>query len=73
LPAKELSLVKELKRRLPAKTNVEVIRRGLTLLKAATDREILRRAYREASKATRASLEKELSELDHLSSEGLEE
>jgi hypothetical protein len=50
-----------------------VVRRGLRLLKETTDRESLREAYRRASLATRASLSRELNELDHLASDGLHE
>ncbi len=71
LPRKELELVLELQSKLNAKTKVEVVRRGLRLLKEVTDRESLRRAYREASLATRESLYPELEELDHLAAEGL--
>ena len=71
LPPDELKLVLALKIRLKAKTNVEVVRRGLHLLKEATDRESLRVAYREASGAIRVSAKLELEELDHLAAEGL--
>ena len=60
-----------LKSRLKAKSNVEVVRRGLHLLKETTDRESLREAYRRASVATRDSALRELEELDHLAAEGL--
>lgn len=72
LPADELKLVKKLKGRLRAKTNVEVIRRGLKLLDETTEREALRDAYRRASRATRSTLASELDELDGLSGEGLD-
>lgn len=71
LPPEEFRLVVALQAQLKAKTKVEVVRRGLRLLKESTDRESLRQAYREASAATRASLDAELAELDHLASEGL--
>jgi Arc/MetJ-type ribon-helix-helix transcriptional regulator len=71
LPAEELRLVVALQAKLKARSKVEVVRRGLRLLKESTDRESLRQAYRQASVATRASVEAELSELDHLASEGL--
>lgn len=71
LPSEELRLVVALQAKLKAKTKVEVVRRGLRLLKESTDRESLRRAYREASAATRVSMDAELAELDHLASEGL--
>lgn len=73
LPAEELKLVVALQARLKAKSKVEVVRRGLRLLRDATDRESLRDAYRLASQATRASLSAELAELDPLASEGLDE
>jgi hypothetical protein len=62
-----------LQKKLKAKSKVEVVRRGLQLLKESTDRESLRDGYRRASASTRASLRTELAELDHLSSEGLDE
>jgi Arc/MetJ-type ribon-helix-helix transcriptional regulator len=73
LPPKELELVLELQTKLEAKSKVEVVRRGLRLLKEMTDRASLRDAYRRASLATRASVSKELDELDHLAAEGLDE
>jgi Arc/MetJ-type ribon-helix-helix transcriptional regulator len=73
LPPEELRVVLALQRKLKTKSKVEVVRRGLRLLREATEREELRAAYRRASKATRESLEHELSELDHLSAEGLGE
>jgi hypothetical protein len=72
LPAEELKLVVSLQAKLKAKSKVEVVRRGLRLLQEVTDRESLRAAYRRASLATRASLSRELAELDHLASEGLD-
>ena len=73
LPPEELKLVLALQAKLKAKSKVEVVRRGLRLLKEMTDRESLREAYRHASLATRASLSDELIDLDHLVSEGLDE
>ena len=73
LPPEELKLVIALQTRLGAKSKVEVVRRGLRLLNETTDRECLREAYRRASAATRTSLLAELEELDHLTSEGLDE
>lgn len=72
LPPEELALVLELKAQLHAKSNVEVVRRGLRLLKEVTDREALRRAYKRDSLAVRQSIEEEITELDSLASEGLE-
>jgi hypothetical protein len=73
LPPEELRIVLALQRKLKARSKVEVVRRGLRLLREATEREELREAYRRASEATRASLSAELRELDHLTSEGLGE
>lgn len=72
LPASELRLVHSLKARLHAKSNVEVIRRGIQLLQETTDREALRSAFRTASKAVRKSTQESLEELDHLAGEGLD-
>ena len=73
LPPEELRIVLALQAKLKARSKVEVVRRGLRLLRDATEREALREAYRHASRATRASLSRELSELDHLAPEGLPE
>jgi Arc/MetJ-type ribon-helix-helix transcriptional regulator len=71
LPPQELALVTALQARLKAKTKVEVVRRGLRLLRDQTDREQLREAYRRASAATRKSLARELKDLDSTTSDGL--
>ncbi len=71
LPASELKILLQLKRRLRAKTNVEVIRRALHLLAETTDREALRQSYARASAAVRSGTEAELAELDHLAGEGV--
>jgi hypothetical protein len=73
LPPEELRIVLDLQAKLKARSKVEVVRRGLHLLRDVTQREALREAYRHASRATRASLSCELSELDHLDAEGLPE
>lgn len=73
LPPEELELVIALQARLRAKSKVEVVRRGLRLLRDVTDRETLREAYRQASLATRESTAAEVAELDHLSGEGLDQ
>ena len=73
LPPAELKLVVALQARLKAKSKVEVVRRGLQLLKETTDRESLREAYKAASAVTRSSVLGELEELDHLAAEGLDE
>lgn len=72
LPPAELALVEGLRKRLRAKTKVEVVRRGLYLLRDSVDREALRARYAEASKQVRESTRAELEELDGLSGEGLE-
>jgi hypothetical protein len=72
LPPAELALVEGLRKRLRAKTKVEVVRRGLHLLRDSVDREALRARYAEASKQVRQSTLEELEELDGLSGEGLE-
>ena len=59
--------------RVGVKTNVEVVRRALRLFESTMDRDELRRAYREASDATREGLEADLADLDHLAAEGLGE
>ena len=71
LPREELRLVNDLKKRLRAKTNVEVVRRGLRLLKETTDREALRESYASAARAVQKTNKIEIAELDSLSPEGL--
>ena len=63
LPPEELKLVVSLQAKLKAKSKVEVVRRGLRLLKESLDRETLREAYRQASLATRESGKEEMKEL----------
>jgi Arc/MetJ-type ribon-helix-helix transcriptional regulator len=72
LPASELKLIESLRKKLNAKSKVDVIRRGLYLLNETTNRQSLKVAYAEASKASRASLLKEIADLDPLSGEGLD-
>lgn len=72
LPPEELRLVIALQEKLRAKSKVEVVRRGLRLLRESTDRESLRQAYRKASRSTRESLAAELKDLDPLTAEGLD-
>ncbi|HUG52882.1 MAG TPA: hypothetical protein VMR21_04755 [Vicinamibacteria bacterium] len=71
LPPEELRMVVDLQAKLKARSKVEVVRRGLRLLRDVTEREALREAYRSASRATRDSVSRELGELDHLAGEGL--
>lgn len=72
LPPAELALVEGLRKRLRAKSKVEVVRRGLYLLRDSVERDALRARYAEASEQVRESTLAELEELDGLSSEGLE-
>jgi hypothetical protein len=72
LPARELRLVNILQRRLGAKTKVEVVRKSLRLLKETTDREVLRRAFKEASQAGLEATRREIDELDGLVGDGLD-
>jgi Arc/MetJ-type ribon-helix-helix transcriptional regulator len=72
LPPDEVKLVRDLKKKLKAKSNVEVVRRGLKLLKEQTDRDLLRKAYESASHQVADALGDELDELDHLAGEGLD-
>ena len=71
LPPKELALVEGLRKRLRAKTKVEVVRRGLLMLRDSVDRDAIRAKYAEASLAVRKSTLEELEELDGLAAEGL--
>ena len=73
LPPEELALVEGLRKRLRAKTKVEVVRRGLYLLRDSVDRDALRAKYEEASRKVRPSTLEELAELDPLAGEGLED
>lgn len=73
LAADELRLMLALQAKLKARSKVEVVRRGLRLLRDVTERQSLREAYRHASRATRASLSHDEKELDHLAAEGLYE
>jgi hypothetical protein len=73
LPPEELALVEGLRKRLRAKTKVEVVRRGLYLLRDSVERDALRAQYAEASRKVRPSALEELAELDPLAGEGLED
>lgn len=73
LPPAELALVEALQSRLGARSKVEVVRRGLHLLKEATDQAALRDAFRSASAVTRSAVAEDIRELDHLVAEGLED
>jgi Arc/MetJ-type ribon-helix-helix transcriptional regulator len=73
LPREELPRVVRLRRRVGARSKVAVVRQALRLLEETVDRAALRQAFREASLATRGSLDAELRELDHLAGEGVDE
>lgn len=72
LPPNEIKLVNELMKSLKAKSKVEVIRRGLSLLKESTDRIALKAAYKTASAATEKYSQIEIEELDHLNIEEID-
>lgn len=72
LPRNEHAIVLSLMKKLGAKSKVEVIRRGLMLLKEQIDAETLREQFRQASEAVRNVNKKDYEDLDSLSSEGLE-
>jgi hypothetical protein len=72
LPPKELQMILDLQRKLKLTTKVEVVRRGLVLLKETLDREALRKQFRDASVAARASSLAAIGELDHLVEEGID-
>ena len=73
LPREELLLVEDLVKKLHARSKVDVVRRGLRLLKETTDRAALRAAYRQAAFKVRPSTLIELGELDSLAAEGLDD
>ena len=64
LPPGELKLVLKLQKQLKARSKVEVVRLGLQMLNDATEREMLRDAFRKASVATRKSLGLEMKDVD---------
>ena len=53
LPPTELKLIEQLLKKVKAKSNVEVIRRGVKLLQESVDHEALRAAYAFASEQKR--------------------
>ncbi|MCB0272667.1 MAG: hypothetical protein KDD46_06615 [Bdellovibrionales bacterium] len=71
LPKEELKEVKLLQKKLNIKTKVEVIRRGLKLLKESTDRELLREEFKRASQEVLGQTEEFLRDHDHLTGENL--
>ena len=73
LPREEIALVEELRAHLGAKTKVEVVRRGLRLLKESVDPVSLRKAYRAAARAVAGHAVDEVRDLDGLVDDGLGE
>jgi Arc/MetJ-type ribon-helix-helix transcriptional regulator len=73
LPRDTVLLIEKLQRRFNLKSKVDVVRKGLRLLDESSERNILRERYREAAYSVRESTQTEINELDHLSSEGLNE
>jgi Arc/MetJ-type ribon-helix-helix transcriptional regulator len=72
LPPGELELVERLRKRLGARSKVEVVRRGLRLLQESTDRAALRDAYAHAARQVRGVAAEETEALDWLAAENLE-
>ena len=73
LPRDTVVLIEKLQKRFNLKTKVDVVRKGLQLLDESSERNLLRESYREAAYKVRESTQMEIGELDHLSSEGLNE
>ncbi len=71
LPPEEYQLVLSLKRTLSLRSNVDVVRRGLALLRREIEAEARQRSYLEASLAVRGPQAEEVAELDALAAEGL--
>ena len=72
LPPDELKLVTRLRKLTSAKSNVEVVRRGLRLLEKSMSREELRNRFITASEKVSLISKEERQILDKLNSEGLE-
>jgi hypothetical protein len=73
LPIEEIKRIEKLKKRLAAKSNVEVVRQGLRLLESSLDREELRAQFKLASQRVVATSGDEMRELDALSHESLDD
>lgn len=73
LPQEEVAIVNYLKKKLNKKSNVEIVRTGLNLLKKQVDEDIIREKLQEASLLVREVNKKDMEELDSLSFEGLED
>lgn len=71
LPAAEVEIVNQLMKKLNAKSKVEVIRRGLLLLKEMYESKLLKEEFKKASLMVREHNIKDMEELDQLSYEGL--
>ena len=71
LPPDEFAEIQRLRARVGARSNVEVVRRALRLLDAATERSALAQAYTTAAARLRDATLAEVAELDELADEGL--
>ena len=72
LPPDEHAAVVALRERLGAASNVDVVRRALRLLEAATEADRLRQGYLEASLRVRSATLLELADLDAVIGDGLD-
>jgi carbamoylphosphate synthase large subunit len=71
LPKEELKLVISLKKKLKAKSNVEVIRQALKALYETLDKNELLKAYHKASVSTQKFYQEEMAVFDSLVDEGI--
>jgi Arc/MetJ-type ribon-helix-helix transcriptional regulator len=71
LPEKELKVIELLRKKLKIKSNVEVVRQGLKLLKGQLDRNELKARYAQASISTKDESMNFLNSINHLDSENL--
>jgi hypothetical protein len=71
LPPAELELVNQLMSRLNAKSKVEVIRRGLLLLKEMYEVALLKDQFKHASQLVSEVNREDLEELDFVTGDGL--
>ena len=71
LPPEEFATILKLKKQLACKSNVEVVRRGLTLLREHHERQELQRAYQHAAARLRSQTKKSLRLFDTVDIEHL--
>lgn len=69
----EIDEIHSLMEQVGATSKVEVIRKGLKLLRESVDRESMREQFKLAAEKVKNSTSQELEDLDDLSNEGLEE